>query len=141
MFGVDHFDMIHARFLLGSVSSCAELYKKVYAALKPVGWFEIVDMESGTFSDDGTVKEDSACVLWSQLLAEAFAKFGKPMLPVREYETLLKDTRFTNIHSQIMKRPTHDRPRDSRIKEIGRVRDSSKHVASQSLTFVHSFLA
>lgn len=44
-FGENRFDMIHARFLLGSVSSQAHLYKSVFPALKPGGYFEISDME------------------------------------------------------------------------------------------------
>lgn len=51
--------MIHGRFLMGSITSHTELYKKVYSALKPGGWFEIVELECGTFSDDGTVPPDS----------------------------------------------------------------------------------
>ena len=120
-FGESRFDMIHQRFLLGSVSSCSDLFKKVYDALNPGGWFELVEMEAGTFSDDGTVSQDSACVLWGRLLTEAFAKLGKPILPVNEYVPLLQEAGFVNIHSQIMKRPTNDWPRDRRMKDIGRV--------------------
>lgn len=122
MFGESRFDMIHERFLLGSVASYAELFKKIFAALKPGGWFELVEMEAGTFSDDNTLPKDSACVLWGELLCEAFEKIGKPIIPVRDYEPLLKETGFVNVRSRIMKRPTNDWPRDPRMKDIGRVR-------------------
>ena len=122
--------MIHARFLLGSVSSCPNLYKKIYTALKPGGWFEIVDMEAGTFSDDGTVSEDSACNQWGRWLGEAFAKLGKPILPVDQYEPMLTDAGFVNVRSQIMKRPTNPWPRNLRMKDVGRVGPSKSHVWS-----------
>jgi hypothetical protein len=134
MFGESRFDMIHGRFLLGSVSSCAELFKKVYAALKPGGWFELVELEVGTFSDDNTLPEDSACVLWGKLLCEAFAKIGKPIIPVRDYEPLLEETGFVNVRSRIMKRPTNDWPRDPRMKEIGRVRHLFLRMLHETLT-------
>lgn len=113
--------MIHERFLIGSVSSFGELFKKVYAALKPGGWFELVEMETGTFSDDQSLPADSACVQWGQLLAEAFEKIGKPFLKIEEYDRLLKDNGFENVQSRMMKRPTNDWPKDPRFKEIGRV--------------------
>ena len=106
---------------MGSVSSHADFYKNVFAALKPGGWFELVEMECLTFSDDGTVPDDGASNQWGRLLNEAFAKIGKPMLPVTEYGTLLKETGFVNLRSQIMKRPTNDWPKDPKMKEIGRV--------------------
>lgn len=122
MFGENRFDMIHERFLLGSVSAYSELFKKTYAALKPGGWFELKEMEVGTFSDDNTLPEDSACVFWGKTLCEAFDKIGKPIIPASNYEPLLKETGFVNVRSQIVKRPTNDWPRDPRMKEIGRVR-------------------
>lgn len=78
-------------------------------------------METETFSDDGTVPENAASNVWGKLLVEAFEKLGKPIVPVRVYEPLLKDTGFVNVHSQIMKRPSNDWPRDPKMKEIGRV--------------------
>ena len=113
--------MIHERFLLGSVSSHAELYRNVYTALKPGGWFEIVEMEAGTFSDDGTVPEDSACNQWGKHLSEAFENIGRPILLVEEYEKLLEDAGFVNIHSELRKRPTNDWPTDDTLKKIGEV--------------------
>lgn len=120
-FGENRFDLLHQRFLLGSVSSYPELYKKAYTAIKPGGWIEIVEMETGTFSDDGTVKEDSACKKWGVLLAEAFEKIGKTILPVDNFDYLLKQAGFVNVHWQIVKRPTNDWPKDPMMKEIGRV--------------------
>jgi hypothetical protein len=125
--------MIHGRFLMGSVSSHTELYKNIYSALKPGGWFELVEMETLTFSDDGTVADDSACNQWGRLLIEAFAKMGKPMRPTSDYEPLLKDSGFVNVKSQIMKRPTNDWPRDPRMKDIGRVCEQSTHPSSKSI--------
>ena len=120
-FGDDRFDMIHEQFLLGSVSSYPELFKKVYTALKPGGWFEVIEMEAGTFSDDGTVVKDSACNRWGELLSEAFAKLSKPIVPVDNFEVLLKQAGFANVNCQIMKRPINDWPKNPKMKEIGRV--------------------
>lgn len=121
MFGESRFDLIHEQFLMGSITSHPEFYKKVFSALKPGGWLELVEMETQMFSDDDTVPKESSSDLWGKLLIEAFAKIGKPILHVDEYEPLLKETGFVNVQSQIMKRPTNDWPRDPKMKEIGRV--------------------
>ena len=113
--------MIHERFLVGSISSFPDFYKKVYAALKPGGWIELSEMETGIFSDDGTVPEDSACNQWWELLRESFARMGKAIIPVKDYEPLLKNAGFVNVQWQVMKRPNNDWPKDPRMKDIGRV--------------------
>ncbi|KAF2723098.1 S-adenosyl-L-methionine-dependent methyltransferase [Polychaeton citri CBS 116435] len=114
------FDLIHARFLLGSVTDATELYKRVYSALKPGGYFEISDMECGVFSDDGTVKPEHACVQWGELLEEAFSRLGKPIIHCDQYEPLFKAAGFENVQSTILKRPINDWPKDPRMKDVGR---------------------
>lgn len=105
---------------MGSVGSHAELYKKVYNALKPGGYFEIVEMECGTFSDDGTVPPDSPSNQWWNWLEEAFDKIGKRIPKIDEFPDLLKDAGFIDVRSQMVKRPVNDWPKDPKMKEIGR---------------------
>lgn len=113
--------MIHYRFLLGSVSDYPKLYQNIYRALKPGGYFEISEMECGTFSDDGTVTPDSPSVRWWNWLQEAFTKIGRRIPEIIEYRTMLEAAGFTNIHDRMLKRPTNDWPKDPKMKEIGRV--------------------
>lgn len=112
--------MIHDRFLMGSISSHATLYKKIYTALKPGAWFELCEMECGTFSDDGSVAPDSPSNVWWKLLEEAFDKIGKPIPKIDEFPKMLEAAGFEDIHFQMMKRPTNDWPKDPRMKEIGK---------------------
>jgi hypothetical protein len=53
------------------VSSYPDLYKRMYKALKPGGWVELVDIQCGTFSDDGTVNAESPSNIWWSTLGEA----------------------------------------------------------------------
>lgn len=119
-YGESRFDMIHGRFLFGSVSSFPKLYKEVYNALKPGGWFEIVEMECGTFADDDSLKPDAASKQWWDCLEDAFAKLGKRMPKIAEYPQMMEDAGFVNVQSAMKKRPTNDWPKDPRMKEIGR---------------------
>ena len=120
--GHDRFDMIHQRFLMGSVSKYPRLYKETYDALKPGGWVEIVDMGCLTYCDDDTVKDDSALVTWGKLIHEAFHRLGKPFLDIDQHAKILEEQGFINIQSHVVKRPSNDWPKDPKMKEIGRVR-------------------
>ncbi|EME87174.1 uncharacterized protein MYCFIDRAFT_84230 [Pseudocercospora fijiensis CIRAD86] len=109
------------RFLMGSITSHAELYKKVYSALKPGCWLELVEIECGsTFSDDDTVPKDAPSKLWWKLLEEAFEKIGRPIPKIHRFPKLLEDAGFENVHFQMIKRPVNDWPKDPKMKEIGR---------------------
>lgn len=70
-YGEERFDMIHCRFLIGSVTSYADLFKRVYNALKPGGWVEVVEMEPGAFCDDGSLPKDAHSIRWWDLFIEA----------------------------------------------------------------------
>lgn len=120
-FGHDRFDMIHERFLMGSIGDHLAFYKKCFEALKPGGYLEISEMECGTYSDDGTVKPKMSCVRWWTELEEAFRRIGKPILKCHEHPELLKQAGFEDVHWEIQPRPVNDWPKDSRMKEIGRV--------------------
>lgn len=116
--------MIHERFLFGSVSDHLAFYKKCFAALKPGGYIELVELECGTFSDDGSVKADMACVRWWAELEEAFRIIGKPLLKIDQYPSALREAGFEDVYFEMKRRPTNDWPKDPKMKEIGRVSSS-----------------
>lgn len=119
-FGDNRFDLIHGRFLMGSISDHNKLYKRIFNALKPGGYFEVSEMEGGTYSDDGTVGPDFPSVKWWAWLEEAFIKIGKPIIKIDEYPKLMTEAGFEDIQFMMLKRPTNDWPKDQRMKEIGR---------------------
>lgn len=120
-FSASRFDLIHARFLLGAIRDHAALYSEVYDALKPGGYFEISELQAGTFSDDGSVTPDLPSLKWWSLMQEAFARSGRPIIPCERYPELLAEAGFKDVQYTIHKRPTNDWPRDEKMKEIGRV--------------------
>ncbi|KAI5357521.1 Putative S-adenosyl-L-methionine-dependent methyltransferase [Septoria linicola] len=119
-FGSERFDMIHHRFLLGHVSNYVSFYKQAYDAIRPGGSIELVEIEWLTYCDDDSVPQDSAMVRWGVLMAEAFAKMGRQAPTAEQYKQWLEDTGFENVHSEIIKRPTNDWPKDPNMKEIGK---------------------
>ena len=119
-FGNDRFDMIHQRFLIGTIANKVEFYKQAYNALKPGGSIEIVEIEFLTYCDDDSVPKDSAMVKWGELMIEAFGKMGKEEPDGEQYKKWLEDTGFEDVHLEIIKRPSNDWPKHPKMKEIGR---------------------
>lgn len=113
--------MIHLRFAIGSVKDYPLLYKRVLDALRPGGSFQLVELEFTPYSDDGTLKDDSALVMWGTLMHEAFRKMGVTIPMAEDYERWLGEVGFEGVTTRIMKRPMNDWPKDPRMKEIGRV--------------------
>lgn len=77
-FAPNSFDYIHSRYMLGAVSDWTRLFKQAYTALKPGGWLESFECEADYRCDDGTVKPDSAMIIWSDLFREGGKKLGRP---------------------------------------------------------------
>ena len=117
--GSNRFDLIHYRFLIGSVTDWKLLYQRIYDAVKPGGWFEISDMDIRMCCDDGTVAEDSYCVQWANYFYEAISRLGRSIPLVREYKRMFEEAGFVDVQEMILVRPTNDWPKDPRMKQIG----------------------
>ncbi|KAI7320129.1 hypothetical protein KC315_g9547 [Hortaea werneckii] len=109
-FGENRFDFVHQRFLLGSISNHSRFYKEAFAALKPGGCIELVELEAHSYSDDDTLPEDSALVKWGHLITEAFEKTGRPFLEAEQYRAHLEDAGFEDVEMRLVKRPKNDWP-------------------------------
>lgn len=138
-FGSNRFDLVHARFIMSCVSDYSRLYKEAFDSIKPGGYFEILDMESGCYSDDGTLPEDSATVKWWRLLSEATDKIGRSIPKVGEHKTLMEGAGFVDVQDLVLKRPTNDWPKDPEMKEIGRVSDALELSRCHPLTLCDKF--
>ena len=48
----NHFDLVHMRLLVGSISDWVAVYKEILRVLKPGGWFEHTEYGCDFVSDD-----------------------------------------------------------------------------------------
>ncbi|GAB7356487.1 hypothetical protein MBLNU459_g7246t2 [Dothideomycetes sp. NU459] len=120
LYGSNHFDLVHWRFLMSSVADYPRLLRQIYDSLKPGGYIEFKDMVTNVFCDDDTFPETSASVQWSTLLNGACEKIGRPIPRLHEYKEMLEAAGFVDVREQYIKRPTNDWPKDPLQKEIGR---------------------
>lgn len=113
------FSFIHARALYGTVADWPLLFREVYKALEPGGWFESVETAIYLECDDGSVPDDATTHRWSTLLDEASRAAGKPFSIAQNVEKWLQSSEFTNVHQVVYKIPVGAWPKDSKIKQIG----------------------
>ncbi|KAK7753051.1 hypothetical protein SLS62_005001 [Diatrype stigma] len=73
----DSFDYVHMRWLVGAIPDWDELFRQVYRAVKPGGYFESKESSSVITSDDGTVSDGCALDQWGKVFSEAGNKFGR----------------------------------------------------------------
>ncbi|OTA94954.1 hypothetical protein M434DRAFT_394172 [Hypoxylon sp. CO27-5] len=115
------FDYIHLRWLTGSVPDWYALYREIFKALKPGGYFEHKESSCLLISDDGTVAEGSAIDQWGKVFTEAGKKFGRTFSVVEEglQRKGMEAAGFEIIEEIDMKTPLGPWPADETQKLIG----------------------
>ncbi|KAI5857387.1 S-adenosyl-L-methionine-dependent methyltransferase [Durotheca rogersii] len=115
------FDYIHMRWLVGSITDWTSLYKEVFKALKPGGWFENKESSAIITSDDGTVADGSALDQWGKVFGESGKRIGRSFRVVEEgiQRKAMEEAGFVDIREHDFKTPLGDWPADPKLKEIG----------------------
>ncbi|KAL2755477.1 hypothetical protein ACRALDRAFT_1071246 [Sodiomyces alcalophilus JCM 7366] len=121
-FRPDEFDYVHMRYLYGSVTDWADLFRQAYRVCRPGGWVESYEGSPTLFSDDGSLREGSAMAEWGKFFHEGARKLGRVFspLPDRLQEKYLREAGFVDVHVSTTKVPVGDWAKDARLKEIGR---------------------
>ena len=116
--------MIHGRQLFGSVSDYQKLYAEVLRALKPGGWYEQVEVDPVTQSEDGSIA-GTGFEQWGPLTLEAAEKFGRSFRVINHMRQDMTEAGFEEIKEVRFKWPIGGWPKDKQMKEIGRYNAAS----------------
>ncbi len=116
----NYFDYIHSRFMICSISSWQRYIRKAFQHIKPGGYFELQELNCRFASDDGTLKEDSNLVDWSQKITEASAIYNRPIPLHTEYMAMFEKAGFVDVRQVILKSPTNPWPKDKNLKHVGK---------------------
>ncbi|KAI8712755.1 hypothetical protein NCS52_01374500 [Fusarium sp. LHS14.1] len=116
-FPENKFDLIHIRYMTGTVPDWTELLKKVHKHLKPGGWVEHVELWGDARSDDETLTPESPLKTWVKIFNEVGEKINRPFFwnPVDP----IKEAGFTNITEDKVKVPIGTWPKDKHLKQWG----------------------
>ena len=105
--------------MAGSFKDYPGFFKQCFDNIKPGGYLEMQDINIEFKSDDNTAPPDSAIVKWSDLLVEAFGKFGRPCNLADQYKKLMEEAGFVDVKEVVYKWPINDWPKDPKYKELG----------------------
>ena len=87
--------------------------------VKPGGWVEWQEKHPLFYSDDGSLKEDSAIATWGKTFFKAANELGTPASSPRHLKGWMLDAGFTDVEEHILKLPVGLWPKDKRLKNIG----------------------
>ena len=111
------FDLIHARTLLSCFSDHKKVIQSCFDALAPGGWCEWQDLIF-PLRHVGPIPEDTILVRWSEMIAEAGAKVGRPWTNVAKYRQYFEEIGFENIEERIFYWPVGPWPKGDYYKSI-----------------------
>jgi len=120
-FPVNHFDFIHMRGLYGCVPDWTALHDKVFAHLKPGGWFEHVETEVKLESDHVNLPPDHVFNVWADLFYKGGEKMGRSFAIAggHQMKELMEKAGFVEVVERKIKMPMHGWPRDKQLREAG----------------------
>ncbi|KAK3360485.1 S-adenosyl-L-methionine-dependent methyltransferase [Lasiosphaeria hispida] len=117
----DHFDYIHIRWLIGSVTDWDRLFERAFDHMRVGGWLESYETSAMVESDDGSVTETSALGQWGKIFIEGGRKFGMLFTVVQDgtQRTAMERAGFVDIQERDIKMPIGSWPTDDDAKEQG----------------------
>lgn len=111
-FPPNHFDFVHIRCLMGSISKWSTLYRQAYHHLVPGGWIQHLEMSIEFTSDDGTVGPDHIMAQWSKTFIEAGEIMGKTFRIADNSSRWMQEAGFEDVHEKWYKVPVGRWTRD-----------------------------
>ena len=97
------FDFVHMRILSGSIADWPKLMRSAYESLKPGGYLEVVDWETETKTDDGSLPSDSNLQKWQDDVNGAASQFGRDMKTALKLKGWVTDAGFVDVQEEVSK--------------------------------------
>ncbi|KAK1848061.1 methyltransferase domain-containing protein [Colletotrichum chrysophilum] len=117
--GLNGFDFIFCRYMLGAIADWPKLMERVYENTKEGGWVEFQDYDLSFVSDDGSLTKEHETMKWVQGFIKACETIGRNACPGPHLEGWVKDAGFADVVHQRFKLPIGPWPKDPHYKELG----------------------
>ncbi|KAK7210093.1 hypothetical protein V2G26_017271 [Clonostachys chloroleuca] len=122
-FKENFFDFVHIRYMYGGIDDWDKLYRQAYTHVKPGGWFENIEIDLETRSENPKVSNDPDHIFkkWCKLFWDAGDKIGRTFKIARDnqMEDLMKKTGFVDVVHKSWKVPIGAWPQNPKFKTIG----------------------
>jgi hypothetical protein len=113
------YDLIHARELLGTVPDWVAMYRKVYGALEPGGWFDQAEPSILFCSERSEFEEDHPFARWNKVMIDAGKKSGMEFEIGAKIKERLAAVGFINVQVRYAKWPIGSWARGRYLKDLG----------------------
>ncbi|KAM5346242.1 hypothetical protein ACJ41O_009247 [Fusarium nematophilum] len=120
-FDPDSMDYVHMRYLYGSISDWAALFKEAFKVCKPGGWVESYEASPRMESDDGSVTDKCAINEWGKFFIEGGKKLNRTFEIIDKdlQQKYMEEAGFVDVKVWDLKAPIGGWAKDARLKEIG----------------------
>ncbi|CRK08675.1 hypothetical protein BN1723_008999 [Verticillium longisporum] len=122
-FPVNHFSYIHARHLYGGIDDWPKLYRQAFTHCAPGGWFENVEIELTTRTENPryTLGPGHVFTQWRDLFFAAGDKIGRTfrIAENNRMERDMRDAGFVDIVTHQWKVPIGGWASDPKLKKVG----------------------
>ncbi|KAM0186346.1 hypothetical protein ACHAPI_011767 [Fusarium lateritium] len=113
------FDLVHMRYLIGSITDWGALFKEAFRCCKSDGFVESVEVNPIFLSDDDTIANDSAINMWNKICQEGSKAFGRSLCEVPDDVQLLREAGFVDIQVTDFKVPVGGWAKDPKLRRVG----------------------
>jgi len=122
-FKENYFDYIHIRHLYGGIDDWGKLYQQAFRHCKPGGWFEDIEIDIETLSENPKVQNDPDHLYkkWCKLFWDAGDKVGRTFQIARDgqMEKLMREAGFVDVVHKSFKLPIGGWAKDPILKQVG----------------------
>ncbi|KAM0496725.1 hypothetical protein ACHAP8_007307 [Fusarium lateritium] len=115
------FDFIHIRYMHGAFDDWQRLYRQMFKALKPGGWFQHIEPDIHLKCENpGSVAENETFRQWAQLFYDAGDRVGRTFnITNGLMQDSAREAGFEDIVHKVHTIPLGDWPKDTRRKRQG----------------------
>ncbi|KAK4494688.1 hypothetical protein PRZ48_014044 [Zasmidium cellare] len=113
------FDLIHSRYMAGSITDWPRLISQIYEQTSPGGWAEFHDLDLHNVSPDNSIPPGNATLEMYKYVIEGCDKMGRTCCPGPHLKGWLEDAGFVNVKEEVFKLPVGPWPKDPHLKRIG----------------------
>jgi SAM-dependent methyltransferase len=120
-FEPDSFDFIHIRYMHGAFDDWQKLYRQIFKALKPGGWFQHIEPDIHLKCENPDSKaENETFRQWAQLFYDAGDRVGRTFnITNGVMRDSAREAGFEDIVHKVLTIPLGEWPKDARRKRQG----------------------
>lgn len=118
------FDLIHGRYLAGSIQDWPALLRQCYSQTSKGGWVELQDLDLQNYSEDNSISPDNQVLKLYEVLLQGCEKIGRTASPGTHLRQWVEAAGFKNVHERVFKLPVGPWPRDPTMVRTSKGMDS-----------------